>query len=85
MIAPADRFGPWRDGIDTVERVARLRSLRAIARLTLGPRGVAFADALYRAETDPAQLEPALARLDALAPIDRRHVLASFASLHRSA
>lgn len=85
MIAPADRFGPWRDGIEPAERLARLRSLRAIARLTLGRRGDAFADALHRAETDPAALEPALQRLADLAPIDRRHILASFASLHRTA
>ncbi|TXN12193.1 hypothetical protein FV219_05335 [Methylobacterium sp. WL122] len=85
MIAPGNRFGPWRDGIDPAERLARLRSMRAIARLTLGPRGNAFIKALHRAETDPAQLEPALARLDALAATDRRHVLASFASLHRIA
>ena len=83
MIAPADRFGPWRDGIDPAERLARLRSMRAITRLTLGPRGAAFTKALHRAETDPAQLEPALIRLNALAATDRRHVLASFASLHR--
>ena len=42
MIAPADRFGPWREGIDPAERLARLRS---IARLTLGPRGEAFTQA----------------------------------------
>ena len=85
MIAPANRFGPWRDGIDPAERLARLRSMRAICRLTLGPRGAAFAEALHRAETDHAQLEPALARLDALASLDRRAVLCSFAALHRPA
>ena len=26
MIAPAGRFGPWRDGIDPAERLARLPS-----------------------------------------------------------
>ncbi|MCJ2039556.1 hypothetical protein MKK55_11475 [Methylobacterium sp. J-059] len=85
MIAPADQFGPWRNGIDPAERLARLRSLRAIARLTLGRRGDAFVTALQRAETDPTALEPALQHLADLAPTDRRHVLASFASLHRIA
>ncbi|MDP4027082.1 hypothetical protein Q8W71_31315 [Methylobacterium sp. NEAU 140] len=85
MIAAADRFGPWADGIDRTERVARLRSLRAITRLSLGPRGHAFAETLRRAETDPGQLEPALRQLDALAALDRRSVLCSFAALHRPA
>jgi len=83
MIAAADRFGPWADGLDRAERLARLRAMRAIARLTLGPRGDAFADALRLAEADPQQLEPALRRLDALAALDRRSVLCSFAALHR--
>lgn len=57
----------------------------AICRLTLGPRGDAFTEALRLAETDPAQLEPALRQLDTLAALDRRTVLASFAALHRPA
>ena len=83
MIRLADRFGPWADGLDSAERLARLRSMRAIARLTLGPRGGAFAKTLRLAEADPAQLEPALRQLDALASLDRRSVLCSFAALHR--
>lgn len=83
MIVAADQFGPWRPGLDRVERVARLRSQRAICRLTLGPRGHAFAETLRLAETDDAQLEPALRQLDALAALDRRAVLCSFAALHR--
>lgn len=83
MIPPQDAFGPWRPDIDPAERLARLRSMRAITRLTLGPRGETFAEALRQAETDPGQLEPALHQLDALAALDRRTVLASFAALHR--
>lgn len=83
MIAARDAFGPWRSDIDSAERLARLRSLRAIARLTCGPRGHAFAESLRRAETDASQLEPALRELDALTALDRRAVLASFAALHR--
>ncbi|WP_152276436.1 hypothetical protein [Methylorubrum populi] len=84
-IPTADRFGPWSDRIDAAERVARLRSLRAIVRLTTGPRGERLGDLLYRAEKDAAALVPALAALNRLATLDRRSVLASFAALHRSA
>ncbi|HEV2542939.1 MAG TPA: hypothetical protein VGU70_09310 [Methylobacterium sp.] len=84
-IPTADRFGPWSDRIDGTERVARLRSLRAIVRLTTGPRGERLADLLHRAEHDAAALVPALAALNRLAALDRRSVLASFAALHRSA
>ena len=83
MIAARDAFGPWRTDIEAGERLARLRSMQAIARLCLGPRGSAFVDTLRAAETDPAQLEPALRALDGLAALDRRQVLASFAALHR--
>jgi hypothetical protein len=40
---------------------------------------------LAQAEADPAALEPALAALNRLASHDRRHVLASYAALSRSA
>lgn len=83
MIGAADRFGPWASDLDAGERLARLRSLRAIARLCLGPRGEAFTESLRRAETDETALEPALRQLDALAALDRRAVLASFGALQR--
>lgn len=83
MIAPCDQFGPWRPDITDGERLARLRSLRAIAHLTLGPRGNNLASALHRSERDPSHLAVALRALDALAPLERRQVLTSFASLHR--
>lgn len=83
-IPAADRFGPWSDRIDAAERLARLRSLRAIVRFSTGPRGDRLAGLLHRAEQDAAALEPALAALNALASLDRRSVLASFAALHRS-
>lgn len=82
-IAPADRWGPFAEGIDPAERLARLRSLRAIAHLCLGPRGDAFVGALHQSERDPDHMPAALRALDALAPLDRRQVLASFARLHR--
>ena len=81
----SDRWGPFADGIDEAERRARLRTMRAIVHLTTGPRGERLAEALRLSERDTARLLDALDALAALAPIDRRHVLASFARLHRPA
>lgn len=66
------------DPRDPAERRARLRSLRLAARLLCGPRGLQLERALGDAEHDEAALEPALALLDALGPIDRRRVLSSW-------
>lgn len=84
MMPALNRFGPWSDRIDAAERLARLRSLRAIVRLTTGPRGDRLASELHRAESDAARLPAALLELNHLAALDRRQVLASFAQLHRS-
>ena len=81
----ADQFGPLAQGLDPTERCARLHSMQAIVRLTTGPRGERLADLLRRAERDGDALEPAAAVLGHLTPIDRRHVLTSFAALHRPA
>lgn len=83
MIAPADEFGPWARDLDPAERLARLRSLRAIVRLSCGPRGETLGDELQRAERDPLALPAAADALRRLAPLDRRHVLSAFAALHR--
>lgn len=85
MIPLSDQWGPFRDGLDAGERLARLRSLRALARVHCGPRGADLVALLARAETDPAALEPALHALDRLAANDRRHILASYAALARPA
>lgn len=80
---PADQFGPWAPDLEPGERLARLRSMRAIVRLACGLRGEALADQLCRAERDPAALSSAAEALRGLASIDRRSVLCSFAALHR--
>ncbi|MCP1551648.1 MULTISPECIES: hypothetical protein [Methylorubrum] len=80
-----DRWGPFADGIDNAERLARLRALRAITHLCAGPRGDRLADELQRAERDVSRLPAALAQIEALTALDRRQVLASFARIHRSA
>lgn len=85
MIRPCDAWGPFRPDIDPAERSARLRCLRAVVSLTTGSRGAGLADLLRRAEREPATLEPALAALNRLAALDRRHVLASYAALNRPA
>lgn len=85
MISTRDRWGPFAPDIDPAEQRARLRSLRALAAIHCGPRAATLCRLLSSAETDPADLEPAAEALNRLAPIDRRHVLASYASLSRSA
>jgi hypothetical protein len=84
VIASIDRWGPFAVGIDYAERLARLRSLRAIAQLRTGTRGARLAEELRRAEQDIARLPAVLIEITALAALDRRRVLASFARLHRS-
>jgi hypothetical protein len=78
--APTGSFGPWATGISDGERLARLRSIRALAFLLCGeahPLVIALRDA----ETDPAAAALALAELDALPPLRRRRVLATYAAL----
>ena len=81
MIPAADRFGPFADDIEPAERRARLRSLRALARVFCGPRAADLCRLLAEAETNPAALEPASQALGRLAANDRQHVLASYARL----
>lgn len=82
-LAPARQFGPWALDLDPGERLARLRSFRALARVLAGPRAAELCELLHQAETDPAALMPAADALDALAPVDMRKVLSSYAALAR--
>lgn len=84
MIAASDRWGPFAEGIDPAEQRARLRSLRALAKVYAGPRAADACRLLAQAETDPAALEPASVALNRLTPTDRRNVLASYARLSSS-
>lgn len=83
MIRAADAFGPWAADITPTERVARLRAMQAITRLSCGPRGETLCALLRLAETDPTGLEAAAAALARLEPLDYRRVLASYAQVHR--
>lgn len=85
MIPARDQFGPWVPSLDGAERRARLRAMRALARVHCGPRAADLVRLLAQAEADPAALEPALLALNRLASHDRRHVLASYVALSRSA
>ncbi len=80
MIPPLQRGGPFADGLEPGERVARLRALRAIVRLLTGPRGAALEAELRRAEMGRGWRQHAA--LDALASVDRRRVLTSYAGLN---
>ena len=85
MIAPVDRWGPFREGLDDAERRACLRGLRATARLLVGPRAADLCRLLARAETDVSALEPACRALNALPATDRRQIWSAYAALARAA
>ena len=85
MIAPGDRWGPFRPDLDEAERRACLRGLRTTARLLAGQRAASLCQLLAEAEIDLAALEPACRALNALAAIDRRRILASYAALTATA
>ncbi|WP_197514240.1 hypothetical protein [Methylobacterium platani] len=82
-LRPADRYGPWADGLSTAERRARLRCLRAIVHLVCGTHGAELVATLDQAEFDAAALRRSVDELGRLASLDRRKVLTTFAALHR--
>lgn len=83
VIAPGDQWGPFASGLDPAERLARLRCLRAIVHLVCGPRGAAAERVLIENERDPARAIEALAAFYAMAPLDKRRVLSTYAALSR--
>lgn len=80
-----DRWGPFALDIDPCERRARLRSLRAIVRMLLGPRGDLLARAIHCAEEGMVGLDVLHGALSRLPSLDYRKVLASYAALTRPA
>lgn len=77
-----DSFGPWAADLDPAERLARLRSLRALVQLLAGARHP-LVEALARAEADPRD-HAALEAWEALMTIPalrRRRILGSLAQL----
>lgn len=81
-MSPGDRWGPFASGLDEAERRARLRCLRALARVLAGPRSAELCQRLAEAEADPAAADEVLAALGRLPPVDRRQILATFAGLY---
>ena len=75
------RFGPWATDLDPAERLARTRTLRALAAVLIGPAGHHLVEHLAAAEHDPGALRPAAEALDALPALSRRRLLAAFASI----
>ena len=81
-IAPGDRWGPFADDIDAAERLARLRSLWALALVMISDRdGIALRSCLRAAERKPEALPLVLEALAALPAVPRRHLLAVYARL----
>lgn len=78
-----NRWGPWADDLDPGERLARLRSFRALARVLAGPRAVELCELLHQAESDESVLPAAADALERLAPVDLRRILSSYAGLTR--
>jgi hypothetical protein len=77
-------FGPFVDGLDVVERTARLRALRALALVTCRPHHVALLAALRLAESgDEGALVEAGARIEELPALPKRRLLALYLDLER--
>lgn len=78
---PSDSWGPWARDIGAAERLARLRSMRAICQLMLGKLHP-LVRALFLAESgEPVDMAAACIELDRMPARDRRKVLASYAAL----
>lgn len=77
---PSSTFGPFRPGIDAVERVAQLRCLQGLVRVFAGEAEVVAS--LRDAEREDCALAPALAAFDKLPALTRRRVLGTFAFVH---
>jgi len=80
MTSPAAPFGPWSPSVDPVERLAQLRSLAALAEVSVGSDHRLVAE-LLAAERDRDAAERALALLDALPSPTRRRLLSTFSTV----
>jgi hypothetical protein len=80
-MASAEPFGPFRGDMNPVERVAQLRVLRALVHVYFALPELEVA--LKRGEIEDSARVRALQLLDAVPSLKRRHILATFAYLHR--
>lgn len=76
----AGDFGPWANGISLAERVARLRSMRALAHVYC-PGNPEFTDALAAAEDNPDALGRARRLLEYLPAPGLKKMLAAYGRL----
>jgi hypothetical protein len=80
-----NRFGPWQPNIAASERLARLRSLRAIV-MGIARWDQKLQQKLLQAETLAADdLDAAFVALETSPTLTRRRVLASYGELMRQA
>ena len=80
-MTPADQSGPFALDLDPCELRARLRSLAAIVRLSLGRDGDLLARMIRCAEEGAVTLEALNAALERLPSIPRRRIWAAYAGL----
>jgi hypothetical protein len=73
-------FGPFRQGIAEVERVAGLRGLTSLTAVFAGSSHPAVS-ALRRAEMDASASDAALAEFDKLAALPRRKIISVYAAI----
>lgn len=83
-IPRSEEWGPFVRNLDECERKARLRSLRAITRLLLGPHGDVLERAILCAEQGHVSLRTVLDAINRLPSWDRRRVLGSFGGLMKA-
>jgi hypothetical protein len=87
--AGPEAFGPWVTDLSDAERVARWRSMAALAMVFAGGRHPLMR-ACLAAEGDPTAAQTAWAALESLPALTRRRMLSAYAGLaalaaHRSA
>jgi len=76
-----DAWGPWAPGLSACETVARLRCLRALVHVLVGPRGGLVCAYLEQSEVDPTFAPHALAEFNTMGSRDLRSVVASYGAL----
>lgn len=80
-----DRWGPFALDLDPCELRARLRSLAAIVRLSLGRDGDLLARMVHCAEHGVVSLEALHTAIERLPSISRRRIWAAYAGLTKPA
>jgi hypothetical protein len=84
MRSREDNWGPWADGINPAERLARLRSLRTVAVCMFGAH-TPLAKPLEQAESlEPEEVEAALIELNRMPALDRRKLLSAFGRVNHN-